>query len=81
MAVAVLLTGEGDHVPAIPSTEVVGNTGAAAPLQIVYDAGLNVGTVAGRTVIVLVAVMVLLQTSVKVHVSIIFPPFGPGGGV
>ncbi len=57
MAVAVLLTVEGDHVPAMPSTEVVGNTGAVAPLQIVYDAGLNVGVTCGVTVTVICAVV------------------------
>ncbi len=66
MAVAVLLT-VGDHVPAIPSTDVAGNTGAAAPLQIVYDAGLNVGVTCGVTVTVICAVVAhVLPVGVKV---------------
>jgi len=34
VAVAVLLTVDGDHVPAIPSTDVGGSVGAVAPLHI-----------------------------------------------
>jgi len=42
--VVVLLTVDGLHVPEIPLVEVVGNTGAGAPLQIAAT-GLNVGRV------------------------------------
>ena len=38
----------------------------------------NTATGAGLTVIVLVCVIVLLQPSVKVHVSVTRPPHGPG---
>jgi hypothetical protein len=37
-----------------------------------------VGSAAGLTVIVLVCVIVLAHASVNVHVSVTFPPQGPG---
>ena len=42
---------------------------------------INVGAAAGLTVIVLLAVIVLPQTSVAVHVSVTVPPHGPGAAV
>ena len=42
---------------------------------------INVGAAAGLTVIVLLAVVVLPQTSVAVHVSVTVPPHGPGAAV
>jgi hypothetical protein len=47
--VAVLLTAAGLQLPVIAFVDVVGNTGAAAPLQIVVRA-VNVGTVFELTV-------------------------------
>ena len=44
-----LLTVEGLHVPVTPLLDVVGSTGAVAPLQIVVVM-LNAGTVFGVTV-------------------------------
>jgi hypothetical protein len=49
----VLLTVEGLHVPVTPLLDVVGNTGAVAPLQIVVVI-LNTGTVFGVTVTLIV---------------------------
>jgi hypothetical protein len=46
---AVLLTAAGLHVPVIPLLEVVGKTGAVAPLQIAGIA-VNVGVTIGFTV-------------------------------
>jgi|SoiMethySBSTD1v2_1073268.scaffolds.fasta_scaffold4851081_1 hypothetical protein len=40
---------------------------------------LNVGNAAGLTVIVRVFVIVLLKSSVNVHVSVIVPPHAPAG--
>ena len=52
----VLSTVAGDHVPVTPLLDVVGRTGAADPLHI--GAGVvNVGTVCGVTVTVIVAVV------------------------
>ena len=42
---------------------------------------VNVGAAAGLTVIVLVAVIVLPQASVAVHVSVTGPPHGPGSAL
>jgi hypothetical protein len=42
---------------------------------------INVGAAAGLTVIVLLAVIILPQTSVAVHVSVTVPPHGPGAAV
>ena len=49
VAVAVLLTVAGDHVPVIPFVEVVGSVGAAAPEQIGATAA-KVGVTFGLTV-------------------------------
>jgi hypothetical protein len=54
--VIVLLTVAGLQEPAIPLAEVVGKTGAVAPLQIGAIAA-NVGVVDGLTVIVIVVVL------------------------
>jgi len=48
MPVAVLLTVAGDHVPVIPSCEVVGNTGGVLPLQIAGSAA-KAGVIFGVT--------------------------------
>ena len=55
MPVVVLLTA-GAQVPVIPLFEVVGSTGAAAPLQIEGTA-VKVGVINGLTVTVSVAVV------------------------
>ena len=55
MVVAVLLNA-GDHVPVIPLVDVIGNVGAAAPLQIAAI-GLNVGVMFGLTFTVNVVVV------------------------
>jgi hypothetical protein len=55
VAVAVLLTVEGLHVPLIPFVDVDGNTGATDPLQIGAIAA-KVGVIPGVTVTVSVAV-------------------------
>ena len=49
MVVAVLFTVAGDHVPAIPFVEVVGNVGAGDPLQM-GAIGLNTGVTVALTV-------------------------------
>src|SRR4051812_29239675 len=54
--VVVLSTVAGAHVPVIPLVEVVGRTGAAAPLHIAATAA-NVGVMLGLTVIVSVVVV------------------------
>ncbi len=47
---------EGFHVPVIPLSDVVGNTGTAAPAQTVNDAPMpNVGVSIGFTVTVKLA--------------------------
>src|SRR5215216_3818701 len=56
VAVAVLLTVAGDHVPVMPLVEVVGKTSATPPGQIGVTA-LNVGTVGVFTVMVNVVVV------------------------
>jgi hypothetical protein len=53
---AVLLTVAGLQVPVIPFVDVVGKTGAVAPLQIAGTAA-NVGVTIGFTVIAIVAVL------------------------
>src|SRR5881392_3998361 len=80
--VVAVLFNTGDQLPVIGVALVddVGSGDNIAPEQIGAIA-LNVGVVAGRTVIILDAVIVLLHASVKVHVSVIFPPLGPGGEV
>ena len=55
MVVAVL-SRAGDHVPVIPSIEVVGNADNTAPEQI-EATGLNVGVMFGLTVMVNVVVV------------------------
>ena len=52
-----LLTTAGDHVPVIPLSDVVGNTGAAVPEQIGAIA-VKVGVTFGITVISKVVVAV-----------------------
>ena len=42
---------------------------------------VNVAAAAGLTVIVLLAVIVLPQASVAVHVSVTLPPHAPGAAV
>jgi hypothetical protein len=64
----------------MPLVDVVGNGDNATPEQIAAT-GLNIGTAAGRTVIILDVVIVLPQASVNVQVSVISPPPGPGEGV
>jgi hypothetical protein len=59
VALAVLLTVAGFHVPVIPLFEVVGKTGAVAPLQIAGIA-VNVGITFGLTVTVKLAVAIQL---------------------
>ena len=55
---AVLLTAAGLHVPVIPLSDVPGNVGTLAPLQIVNDVPkLNVGVIIGFTVTVNVVVV------------------------
>ena len=54
--VVVLSTGKGAHVPVIPLVDVVGKTGAAAPLHIAGTA-VNVGVINGLTVTVSVVVV------------------------
>ena len=65
-----LLTVDGDHVPATPLLDDAGRTGAADPLQI--GAGVvNVGTVCGVTVTVTVAVVAQSPAlGVKVYVPV-----------
>ena len=53
MALAVLLTVAGDHVPVIPLRDVNGNTGAISPEQIAAIAA-KVGVMLGVTVISIV---------------------------
>ena len=52
----VLSTVAGDHVPVIPLVDVVGNTGAIAPLHIVFIAA-KVGVMLEVTVTVSIAVV------------------------
>ena len=54
VAVAVLLTVAGFHVPVIPLLEIVGNIGAVAPSQMAATA-VNVGVTFGLTVTVTVS--------------------------
>ena len=55
-------------------------TAGIAPQATVILAGgeVNVGAAAGVTVMTLDCVIVLLQASVNVHVSVTLPPHGPG---
>ena len=53
-----MLTTEGNHVPAIPFTDIAGNAGTLSPAQMVrVDPKLNVGTTFGVTVTVNVVVV------------------------
>ena len=61
-----MLLTAGAHVPVIPFVEVVGNTGAAAPLQIAGTA-LNVGVILELTVTVAFAVAGQPQEFVTVN--------------
>ena len=71
VAVAVLLTVVGDHVPVIPFVEVEGNTGAAEPLQI-GATGVNVGVILDTTVTVMFVVVAHWPASgVNVYVPVV----------
>ena len=60
------------HVPLslLLYASAVPTGGACAQVILVFDVDANVASAAGSTVIVLDAVMVLLQLSTKVHVSV-----------
>ena len=49
--------------------------------MILVGGEVNVAAAAGLTVIVLLAVIVLPQASVAVHVSVTLPPHAPGAAV
>jgi hypothetical protein len=67
---AVLLTVAGLQVPVMPLLEVVGKTGAVAPLQIVGIA-VNVGVTIGFTVTVKLAVLIHVpELAVKTYVPV-----------
>ena len=70
VAVLVLLTVAGDHVPVIPSNEIVGKTGAAEPLQMAGIAE-NVGKISFVTFTVAVAVAGHPQELVTVKVYVV----------
>ena len=67
---AVLLTNAGDQLPAIPSIETAGKTGATSPLHIAAIAA-KVGVVCGLTVTFIVAVDAQLPAEgVKIYVPL-----------
>ena len=66
-----MLTTAGDHVPVIPLSEVVGNTGAAVPEQIDVMAA-KVGVTSGVTVTSIVVVVAHCPASgVNVYVPLV----------
>jgi hypothetical protein len=68
---AVLLTVAGLQVPVIPFVDVVGKTGAVAPLQIAGTAA-NVGVTIGFTVTIKLAVFIQLpELAVKTYVPVV----------